>query len=250
MIQKRYRADFVKIMTKAIRMAQAQSMTSRFILDEMGMQDQMWSIPDPAYFRIHDVGDVFHEHYLEAWFQVIRNCAEPMKLKKMGFTLPAIRFWMPTRMWIFPGKVSDHFKCRGIKAACVPDNLTIRPSAVHFGDAAPILKGANGMSVGATSSGIGEALAPQDIEKARAVVGKLYHEGGKGWICPAYLGPEQLGGGGAEWAPMGGKRKGLQLVGGACARAFGPDGEKPVPKGKGCRACWDRPDLKIVYPEH
>lgn len=250
MIQPKYRADFVKIMVKAIRMSQAQSITSRYFLEEMGLKDQIWTIPDPAYFRIHDVGDVFHEEYLLAWFEVIRQCSKPMTPKGMGFTLPAIRFWMPTRAWMVPGKISDHFTCMGGKNSCVPDNLTIRPSAVHFGDAAPALKGAGGLAMGSGATGIGEALTDADMKAAATVAGKLYGDGGKGWICPAYLAPEKLGGGGADWVPSGGKKKSLQLVGGACSRAFGPDGEPPAPKGKGCRACWDRPDLKIVYPEH
>jgi hypothetical protein len=250
MIQPKYRADFIKYMIKAIRMSQAQSFVERFFMEEMNLQSQIWSIPDPNYFRIHDVGDIFHEEYLQAWFEVIRECAKPLPVKRLGLTLPAIRFWMPTRAWMVPGKVSDHFTCMGVKKSCVPENLTLRPSAVHFGDPSPAIKGAKGMSMGAGATGIGQALTDADMKEAEKVVGKLYGNGGKGWICPAYLAPEKLGGGGAEWAAMGGKRKGLQLVGGACARAFGPDGEEPSPKGKGCRACWDRPDLKIVYPEH
>ena len=252
MTQPRYRDDFVKMMIKAIRMCQAQSITSRYFLDEMGLVDQIWTVPDPAYFRIHDVGDVFKPGYMEAWFEVIRQCAHPMKVKKLGFTLPPIKFWMPSRMWLIPGQkgsVSDHFRCMGVDKACVPDNLTLRPSAAYFGRPAPVLEGAKGLAHGAGATGIGQALTDKDIQAAEKIVGKL-HPNGPGWICPAYLAPEKLGGGGAEWSAMGGTRKGLQLVGGACVRAYGPEGELPAPKGPGCRACWDRPDLNIVYPEH
>lgn len=244
MIHDKYRKKLIEMLVKAIRMSQAQSIMSRFFLTEMGLQDQLWTIPDPAYFRIHDVGDVFDQRYLEAWFQVIRECANPMRVKKMGLVLPAIKFWMPTRAWAVPGKVSDHFKCMGIKPGCVPENLTIRPSAMHFDDAAPKLKGAKGLAIGSGATGMSQRIDDKDVQAAGKVVGKLYKQGGHGWICPAYLAPDPEYGGGAEWMVKGKKHKSLQLVGGACARARGPDGEKE------CRACWDRPDLAIVYPEH
>lgn len=250
MTRPEYVDKFIDMMTRSIRMSQAHCLTERFLLEEMGMTNLIWTIPDPAYFRIHDVGDVFSPQYLEAWFSVIRACAVEVKVKNIGLTLPAIKFWMPTRMWISKTKVADHFKCMGKEISCVPENLTLRPSAAKFGDAAPAISAAHGLSHGAAATGMSEAMTDKDMQAARAVVGKLVHEGGKGWICPAYLAPEILGGGGAAWTPMGGKRKGLQLSGGACARAYGPSGEEPAPKGSGCRACWDRPDLKIVYPEH
>lgn len=248
--------ELVDKLVRSIRMGQAQSMTERFFLDQMGLSEHTWTIPDPGYFRIHDVGDCWREDYFNAWCEVARACSKPYHADALGMTLPAVKFWMPSRMWMVAGPIAEkHFMCKAMKKGCVPENLCIRPSSAHFGDRAPSL-GVSGAGGGAGAVGMSDHLSDEDLEHARSVVGKLTVEGGNGWICPAYLAPEvKLPGtnravGGAEWKVAGKKNRYLELVGGACARAHGPNGELPAPKGPGCRACWDRPDLQIVYPEH
>lgn len=249
------RDGLVDILVKAIRMGQAQSLTERFFLEQMGPDAlrQAWKIPDPAYFRIHDVGDAWNEKYFLVWCDVARELATEHKVK-LGMVLPAMKFWMPTRIWMLPGGASNNFMCKAMKRGCVPTNLTVRPSGAHFGDPAPNLQ-ETGLAGGAGSTVMSDWLKAEDIAAAEKVVGKLA-PAGNGWICPAYLGTEaklpgtEKYGGGAEWAVKGKKTKYLELVGGACSRAWGPDGEPPSPKGRGCRACWERPDLFIVYPEH
>lgn len=248
--------ELIDKLVRSIRMGQAQSITERFFLSEMGLQDQTWTIPDPKYFRIHDVGDCWREDYFMAWCEVARQCSVGYKERDLGLELPPVKFWMPSRMWMWPGPIAEkHFMCKAMKSGCVPENLCIRPSAAHFGDASPDLN-APGAGRGAGAVGMSDHLTDQDLDHARTVVGKLVTEGGNGWICPAYLAPEVVlpgskrAVGGGEWKVAGKKNKYLELVGGACARAHGPNGEEPAPKGTGCRACWERPDLKIVYPEH
>lgn len=242
------RNGLVDILSKAIRMGQAQSMTERFFLEQMGpeMLRQAWKIPDPHYFRIHDVGDVWTEPYFSVWCDVARNLQETYAPKGLGFELPPVRFWMPTRMWMLPGPIEKRFICKAMKAGCVPENLTVRPSAPHFGQATPAID-VSGLAAGSGATAISNVLDAKDIQRAEKVVGTLSPKG-KGWICPAFLPPELKGGG--EWVVKGTKNTYLELVGGACARSWGPHGEPPAPQGHGCRVCWDQPDLAVVYGEH
>lgn len=73
---------------------------------------------DPRYFRVHDAGDVFSVLYAHAWNAIAAN-------------LPGIKFWMPTRMWMKQAFLA------AFQAA--PPNMAIRPSALHFQDAAPVV---------------------------------------------------------------------------------------------------------------
>lgn len=235
------------ILARAIRMGQASSLVERFFLEQMGgsFRDEAWKIAAPEYFRIHDVGDVWRADYLQVWFDVCRELSHPFHAEQLGLTLPAVRFWMPTRMWMLP-MFPKNVECKGIEG-CVPDNLTIRPSAGHFGDKAPLLD-ASGLVSGSGSTFMTEQMSAEDKKAAEHVVGKFAQASGKGWICPAYLAPEM--GGGAEWLEKKLRHgKYRTLVNGACQRSFGPD-TKPAPEGTGCRVCWNNPDMPVVYPEH
>lgn len=242
--------ELVEIIVRAVRMGQVKSITERYFLKQMGMQDESWAIPDPEYFRWHDVGDAWVPGWQEAIFRICEALDVQYVDDELGLRLPAVKFWQPTRMWMLKGSLIDEAKSGGI-----PRNLSVRPSAAHFNQAPPKIAG---LSAGSGSVCLSEEVTPQDRQNVERVLGtKLYDRGGKGWICPAYLRPEykdgrRVGGGGAiiqkEKLKSGEVKE--KLVGGACARAYGPDGQEPAPNGSGCRVCWDRPDLIVVYPEH
>jgi hypothetical protein len=82
------------------------------------------------YFRVHDSGDMFSVAYTECWLDVCRQ-------------LPAVRFWIPTRAWQQPAgplPVFDPLLGALHKLASLP-NVAVRPSALNFGDHAPIVAG-------------------------------------------------------------------------------------------------------------
>jgi hypothetical protein len=82
------------------------------------------------YFRISDSGDLFNEPYARCWLEVCRM-------------LPEVRFWIPTRAWQQPNHplpVCDPLLNTLLKLAKLP-NVTVRPSALDFGDHAPAVPG-------------------------------------------------------------------------------------------------------------
>ena len=93
------------------------------------------------YFRIHDSGDFFSPAYVRMWAEVCK-------------ALPEVKFWAPTRVWQMPASNAsvnglkpfrvmtaiDLMFAELLKLAALP-NVTIRPSALNFGDAAPVVPG-------------------------------------------------------------------------------------------------------------
>jgi hypothetical protein len=82
------------------------------------------------YFRVHDSGDMFSPAYAECWLEVCR-------------LLPEVRFWIPTRAWQQPSgplPVFDPLLNTLRKLAALP-NVTVRPSALNFGDLPPVVGG-------------------------------------------------------------------------------------------------------------
>lgn len=241
--------DLVKFFVRSIRMGQVKSITERFFLQEMGLQEQSWSIPDPAYFRWHDVGDAWIDGWQRAIFRICEAMSEPFEHQDLGLRVPAVKFWQPTRMWALKGPLLE-----AANQGRIPKNLTLRPSAAHFNEAPPQIAG---LASGSGSVCLQESVTPADAAKVEKITGtKLYQNGGRAWICPAYMRPEfedgkRVGGGGGiirQKQTKAGVKE--ELYNGACARAYGPDGQQPEPHGSGCRVCWDRPDLIVVYPEH
>jgi hypothetical protein len=83
-----------------------------------------------SYFRVHDSGDMFNVAYAECWLAVC-------------LALPDVRFWIPTRSWQQPSgplPVFDPLLNTLRKLATLP-NVTVRPSALNFGDSAPVVAG-------------------------------------------------------------------------------------------------------------
>jgi len=108
-------------------------------------------------FRIHDSGDFFSAAYANAWYEV---CGQ----------LPDVRFWAPTRAWQLPTSTdavdglkpfrvlteSDSVMSALLKLASLP-NVTIRPSALNFNDAPPMIDGLAAGSAACDANAFGHA---------------------------------------------------------------------------------------------
>jgi hypothetical protein len=89
------------------------------------------AIVNEEYFRIHDSGDFFNPRYVKAWIMVCK-------------ALPATKFWAPTRAW--QGGVSGLLPVydpllNALRELAALPNITVRPSALDFGDYAPVVAG-------------------------------------------------------------------------------------------------------------
>lgn len=108
------------------------------------------AIRKQEYFRIHDSGDFFNPTYAAAWLQVCK-------------ALPQVKFWAPTRAWQAgksnPGQlpVFDPLMNTLRELAKLP-NVTVRPSALDFGDDAPQVAG---LHAGSTADMADETKAYQ-----------------------------------------------------------------------------------------
>ena len=114
------------------------------------------------YFRVHDSGDMFNAAYATAWLEVCR-------------AMPEVRFWIPTRAWQQPaGPLPLFDPLLGIlrQLAQLP-NVTVRPSALNFGDHAP---GVAGLHAGSTAG-------MPDVFRARQC--PAYAQGGQCGDCRA-----------------------------------------------------------------
>src|SRR6185369_7302967 len=83
-----------------------------------------------AYFRIHDSGDMFSPDYALCWQAVCQ-------------AMPSIRFWIPTRSWQQPKSPLPVFDplLNTLRKLATLANVTVRPSALDFGDVAPMVEG-------------------------------------------------------------------------------------------------------------
>jgi hypothetical protein len=106
------------------------------------------------FVRIHDSGDFYSLKYLEGWKRVAENFKGQLL------------FWSPTRQWVFENFAEA--------MRDVPSNFTIRPSALHIGDAPP---------QGFASPG--STVNVKEGNPAGSFVGWVGSEKPV-WICPAY----------------------------------------------------------------
>lgn len=114
------------------------------------------------YFRVHDSGDLFSVAYAQCWLEV---CA----------LLPEVRFWIPTRAWQKPAgplPIVDPLLEILRKLSSLP-NVTVRPSALNFGDYAPQVAGLHA----------GSTAAMPDVFRARQC--PAYSQGGQCGDCRA-----------------------------------------------------------------
>ncbi len=122
--------EFVRVITNAIRF---------YYPTEQGL------------FRIHDRGDFFSNEYILAWYEIVKQ-------------FPGIKFWVPTREWIFP-----HKREALRKLASLP-NITVKPSALLFGgmaepEATAGLDASSGVcKTEAEAAALGFAVCPASIK--------------------------------------------------------------------------------------
>ena len=90
------------------------------------------------YFRVHDSGDMFNVAYAQCWLEVCRM-------------LPNVRFWIPTRAWQAPKSILPVFDplLNVLRQLAQLPNVTVRPSALDFGDYAPEVEGLHAGSTAA-----------------------------------------------------------------------------------------------------
>ena len=88
-----------------------------------------------TYFRVHDSGDLFSVDYAKCWLEVCRQ-------------MPEIRFWIPTRAWQQPTGPLPLFDplLEVLRQLASLPNVTVRPSALNFGDTVPAVAGLHGGS--------------------------------------------------------------------------------------------------------
>ena len=102
-----------------------------------------------AIFRVHDSGDLFSPQYAALW---VRICT----------ALPTVNFWFPTRQW----------RCKNLHMlavlttlAALP-NVSVRPSALNFEDAAPVVPG---LSAGTTATATGGFTCPASQQNGQCL---------------------------------------------------------------------------------
>jgi hypothetical protein len=114
------------------------------------------------YFRVHDSGDMFNIAYAQCWLEVCK-------------ALLSVKFWIPTRAWQQPAgplAIYDPLLSTLRALASLP-NVTVRPSALNFGDYAPIVAGLHA----------GSTAAMPDILRARQC--PAHAQGGRCGDCRA-----------------------------------------------------------------
>lgn len=230
----RYSSLFVETLIRHIGKTQELSVKRR----KKVKRDRWWQINHPNYFRIHDAGDFYHPRYTEAWFEIIRS-------------MPNVLFWAPTRMWAMRGLAYTVFQ-KGI-----PENLALRPSALHFGEMPPPVDNPSTPKASIYGMRVPGLSAPSGA--ARTIPPGV-------WECPAMMHATEGGGavpklikeGPRKGQPLIDKAGNVALMGGMCARAHGPnsplrggtDIEDTPDRGGGCRVCWRNRDLQVFYHEH
>lgn len=156
-----------------------------------------------SFFRVHDSGDFMGSpRYVREWNQIARHFGSP-RAKRDGTQRPPMRFWAPTRDWVFFPEVVEGGLPRGrgdvpptrtLGAApsadlalamrrassggeC-PDNFAIRPSALHVGDEPPRV---DGLAAGST------VLQLEQVGSGADGVERCGYEGDSAHChCPAY----------------------------------------------------------------
>lgn len=219
---------FVERTIRAIRHGQALARKERAATPAR----DRWATKHPDYFRIHDSGDFFEDTYTRAWLEIIR-------------ALPNIHFWAPTRMFALKGGASTTFRKHGI-----PPNLALRPSGLHFGEAAPpVVNPGTPAAVVYGEAFPGVAAGSGAVKKGTPA---------QGWICPATAHWTQ--GGGAQATKRDDEHRGPKpkVPSYTCGLAHGPnspfyraEGDPDEgPEGAGCRVCWKYKSVAVYYGEH
>jgi hypothetical protein len=178
--------------------------------------------PEPSrrrFFRLHDSGDFFSPEYLRQWKQIANR-------------LPDITFWAPSRSW------ATSWGLKGVDSVDTintpPANLVIRPSAYEVGDAGPVL-GEGWAAATTVLRVIDNAGMRPDWEQhvasreARNDAPRAGTDPRYDWDCRAYATDDKKA---------------------TCRKAVAPPGAGDPKTGKGCRACWLFPELRVNYSLH
>ncbi len=124
-------AQFVRVMVEAIRQTKT------------------------AYFRVHDSGDMFSPAYANCWYRIAR-------------ILTGVKFWIPTRSYqtgqsqsaLLPVLNTQNGMLDILQSLAALPNVTVRPSALFFGEAAPII---TGLQAGSTADYSGPKTHACDV---------------------------------------------------------------------------------------
>lgn len=88
------------------------------------MTDAIRRHVDNGFFRVHDSGDLWSPEYVNCWGEICKR-------------LPEVNFWFPTRSW---RATNPNWVTALTNLASLP-NVSLRPSALEFDEATPVLKG-------------------------------------------------------------------------------------------------------------
>lgn len=124
--------EFVTVMTSAVR--QEALRQERRYYRQISKGERSLTSFEPC-FRVHDSGDLFSPSYAALW---VRVCE----------ATPDVRYWFPTRMW----RTKNVHMLAVLHTLASLDNTSVRPSALHFEDAAPVIPG---FSAGTTAASAG-----------------------------------------------------------------------------------------------
>lgn len=180
------------------------------------------------YFRVHDSGDFFSPAYYRAWIEIARRN-------------PDVLFWAPTRVWVIP-------RYRELIARENIENLVVRPSGYHVGDAAPRIEG--WPDAGSTSllkydpkrDPLTVPTGPMRPELDATLRAGLRKQMGAAYKDPPYR-PMPPG----EWddrADWHCQTYAVLDMAHSCRNAVNPDGRV------GCRMCWTRSAMSVNYATH
>ncbi len=123
-------------------------------------------VPDGAvcgFFRIHDSGDYGVLTKPSTW------TAYANAWKVVAEALPHVQFWAPTRMWMWDDLVAS--------MGPLPPNLSIRPSALHVDEEAPVVDGLIAGSTVFSKERMKQALSDWKADESGE---------GQTWPCPVY----------------------------------------------------------------
>lgn len=184
---------------------------------------------NPAFFRVHDSGDVWSEDYWELWQGVFDRCQK-------------IRFWMPTRMHWIEG-------WRSLIGNYRAKNVVIRPSAYHFNDPAPAVKGLAAGSTGhypawgdPMESGVADFICPAYAAEGACVNAVRLSMGVYKGMRPGYSeNPRQA-------PPYVTSR--MKAMMDEYRKGLSSEERRITNDGWDCRVCWIRPDWSVSYKVH
>ena len=124
-------------------------------------------------FRVHDSGDLFSPTYVRMWIEVCK-------------ALSHVRFWFPTRAWQQPiGNGAFRVMGQGdatmdaIRVLAALSNVTVRPSALNFGEEAPRVAGLAAGSTAVDDEPVDAHLCPAPSQNGEC--GACRHC----WMSPA-----------------------------------------------------------------